>query len=250
MGRRKIVAGNWKMNLDLDEAAAWLGEMEAGLSKVNCDVVVFPSFIFLGDMMDIYEGNQIVFGAQNCSHLESGALTGEVSAAQLASIGVDYVIIGHSERRQHFGETNQMISEKLKAALTHELIPILCCGEPLEVRNEGKQKEYVKQQLEESLFKLSAAAANEVIIAYEPVWAIGTGLNATPEQAQEMHAYIRSLIAEKYSPSFAQQTIILYGGSCKPDNAKQLFACPDVDGGLIGGASLKAKDFIAIIEAA
>lgn len=250
MGRRKIVAGNWKMNLDLDEAAAWLGEMEAGLRKVNCDVVVFPSFIFLGDMMDIYEGEQIVFGAQNCSHLESGALTGEVSAAQLASIGVDYVIVGHSERRQHFGETNQIIQEKVKMALTHELIPVFCCGEPLEVRKEEKQKEYVKQQLEESLFSLPAAAINEVIIAYEPVWAIGTGLNATPEQAQEMHGYIRSLIAEKYSPSLAQQTIILYGGSCKPDNAKQLFACPDVDGGLIGGASLKAKDFIAIIEAA
>jgi triosephosphate isomerase len=250
MARRKIVAGNWKMNFDLQEAAGWLGEVETNLRKVNCDVVVFPSFVFIGDMMDMYEGEQIVFGAQNCSHLESGALTGEVSAAQLASIGVEYVIVGHSERREHFSETNQIIHEKIKLALKHELIPVLCCGEPLQVRNEGKQKEYVKQQLEESLFNLSAAAVNEVVIAYEPVWAIGTGLNATPEQAQEMHAYIRSLIAAKYSDSLAQQVIILYGGSCKPNNAKQLFACPDVDGGLIGGASLNAKDFIAIIEAA
>lgn len=250
MGRRKIVAGNWKMNLDLEEAAGWLGEVEANLRKANCDVVVFPSFIFIGDMMDMYEGEQIVFGAQNCSHLEGGALTGEVSAAQLASAGVEYVIVGHSERREHFGETNQMILEKLKLALKHELIPVLCCGEPLQVRNESKHKDYVKQQLEESLFLLPAAAVNEVVIAYEPVWAIGTGLNATPEQAQEMHAYIRSLIAGKYSDSLAQQIIILYGGSCKPENAGQLFACTDVDGGLVGGASLNAKDFIAIIEAA
>lgn len=250
MGRRKIVAANWKMNLSLDEAAAWLGEMEAGLRKANCDVVVFPSFVFLGDMMDMYEGELIVFGAQNCSHLESGALTGEVSAAQLASVGVDYVIVGHSERRQYFGETNKIVEEKLRIALKHELIPVFCCGEPLEIREQQKQKEYVKQQLEESLFHLPAAAVNETVIAYEPVWAIGTGLNASPEQAQEMHAYIRSLIAEKYSDSLARETIILYGGSCKPANAPQLFACPDVDGGLIGGASLNAKDFLAIIEAA
>jgi triosephosphate isomerase len=250
MRRQKIVAANWKMNLDLEEAAGWLGEVEANLRKANCDVVVFPSFIFIGDMMDMYEGVQIVFGAQNCSHLESGALTGEVSAAQLASAGVEYVIVGHSERREHFGETNHMILEKLKLALKHELIPVLCCGEPLQVRNDTKHKEYVKQQLEESLFQLPAAAVNEVVIAYEPVWAIGTGLNATPEQAQEMHAYIRSLIAGKYSETLAQQIIILYGGSCKPENARQLFACPDVDGGLVGGASLNAKDFIAIIEAA
>lgn len=250
MGRRKIVAANWKMNLNLDEAAAWLGEMEAGLRQASCDVVVFPSFVFLPDMMDMYEGELMVFGAQNCSHLESGALTGEVSAAQLAGIGVDYVIVGHSERRQYFGETNQIAEQKLKMALKHELIPVLCCGEPLEIRQQEKQKEYVKQQLEESLFNLPAAAVNETIIAYEPVWAIGTGLNASPEQAQEMHAYIRSLIAQKYSDSLAQQTIIVYGGSCKPGNARQLFACPDVDGGLIGGASLHAKDFLAIIEAA
>jgi triosephosphate isomerase len=247
--RRKIVAGNWKMNLDLTEAAEWLAEVDAGLRSDKCDVLVFPSFIFLGDLMDMYEGEQILFGAQNCSNKESGAYTGEVSAAQLASVGVEYVIVGHSERREHFGETNQMLKEKIQRALKNEITPIFCCGEPLEVRNANKQLEYVKQQLEESLLGFSVAAIAEIIIAYEPVWAIGTGLNATPEQAQEMHAFIRAEIAAKYSPEIAAQVPILYGGSCKPDNAKALFNCADVDGGLIGGASLKAKDFLAIIKA-
>ncbi len=248
MSRRKIVAGNWKMNLDLTEAAEWLAEVDAGLQSDNCDVLVFPSFILIGDLMDMYEGEQILFGAQNCSNKESGAFTGEVSAAQLASVGVEYVIIGHSERRDHFGETNQMLKEKIQRALKNELTPIFCCGEPFEMRNENKQQEFVKQQLEESLLGFSAAAMAEIIIAYEPVWAIGTGLNATPEQAQEMHAFMRSQIAAKYSEDLAQQIRILYGGSCKPDNAKELFSCADVDGGLIGGSSLMAKDFLAIIN--
>ena len=250
MKRRKIVAGNWKMNLDLTEAAEWLAEVDAGFQGDNCDVLVFPSFILIGDLMDMYEGEQILFGAQNCSHKESGAFTGEVSAAQLASVGVEFVIIGHSERREHFGETNQMLKGKIQQALKNEITPVFCCGEPLQVREEGKQREYVKKQLEESVLGFSAAAMAEIIIAYEPVWAIGTGLNATPEQAKEMHAVIRSQIAAKYSEALAQQIRILYGGSCKPDNAKELFDCADVDGGLIGGASLKAKDFLAIVQAA
>lgn len=250
MSRKKIVAGNWKMNLGLTEAAAWLAEVVSKLQNPTCDVMVFPSFVLLTDLMDMYEGDTILFGAQNCSHLESGALTGEVSAMQLASVGVGCVLVGHSERREHFGETNQIVLQKIQQALKHELLPVFCCGEPLAVRHEGKQKAFVQQQLEESIFQLPAAALSEIIIAYEPVWAIGTGLNATPEQAQEMHAFIRSLIAARYSDEAANQLPILYGGSCKPDNAKSLFACPDVDGGLIGGASLKANDFLAIIDAA
>lgn len=244
------MAGNWKMNLDLTEAAEWLAEVESRLRNPACDVMLFPSFILLADLMDMYEGDVLLFGAQNCSHLESGALTGEVSAMQLASVGVDSVIIGHSERREYFGETNPIVLQKIQQAIKHELMPVFCCGEPLAVRNEGKQKEFVKLQLEESIFQLPAVALSEIIVAYEPVWAIGTGLNATPEQAQEMHAFIRSLIAAKYSDDAATQLPILYGGSCNPTNAKSLFACPDVDGGLIGGASLKVNDFLSIIDAA
>jgi triosephosphate isomerase (TIM) len=248
--RTKIIAANWKMNLDISEAAEWLGEVGANVENCNCDILVFPSFVMVGDLMDLYEGDKIMFGAQNCSHKESGAYTGEVSATQLSSVGVEYVIIGHSERREYFGESNEMLKEKLQIALKHELTPVFCCGEPLAVRNENKQQEYVKKQLEESLFSFSSAAMAEIIIAYEPVWAIGTGKNASPEQAQEMHAFIRREIAAKYSDNLAQEIPIIYGGSCKPDNAKELFLQPDVDGGLIGSASLKAKDFLSIIQAA
>lgn len=249
MGRTKIVAANWKMNLNIDEAAEWLGNVAPAVEKAPCDVFVFPSFVMLGDLMDMYEGNKIMFGAQNCSNKSSGAYTGEVSAAQLASVGVELVLIGHSERRQYFGETNEMLREKLQLALQHELTPVFCCGEPLEVRNNNLQMDYVQKQLEETLFGFPPAAIADIIIAYEPVWAIGTGRNATAEQAQEMHAFIRSRIAAKYSDNLAAQTPILYGGSCKPDNAKELFACADVDGGLIGSASLEAEDFILIVKA-
>ncbi|MES2620991.1 MAG: triose-phosphate isomerase [Bacteroidota bacterium] len=248
--RTKIIAANWKMNLDIEEAAGWLSQVAPAVENSHCEVLVFPSFVMLGDLMDMYEGDKIMFGAQNCSHKESGAYTGEVSPAQLSSVGVDYVIIGHSERREYFNETNEVLREKLQVALKHELTPVFCCGEPLQVRNENQQQEYVKKQLEESLLNFPAAAIAEIIIAYEPVWAIGTGKNATSAQAQEMHAFIRSQIAAKYSNDLAQQTRIIYGGSCKPDNAKELFSCADVDGGLIGSASLKAADFLAIIRAA
>lgn len=249
MNRKKIVAANWKMNLDLPEAAAWLAEVDVGLNNPRCEVLVFPSFVLITDLMNLYEGEQILFGAQNCSHKESGAFTGEVSAAQLSSIGTEYVIVGHSERREHFAETNQMQKEKIQQALKNGVTPLFCCGEPLHIREAAKQKEFVKQQLEESLLGFSAAAIAEIIIAYEPVWAIGTGRTASPEQAQEMHAFIRAEIAAKFSNDLAQQVPILYGGSCKPENADSLFSCADVDGGLIGGASLKAKDFLAIIQA-
>ena len=251
MSRTKFVAANWKMNLNTETAAGWLGEIEANLKRgVNCDVAVFPSFIMITDLMDMYEGDLLTFGAQNCSHMPQGAYTGEVSAGQLAAAGVEYVIIGHSERREHFAETNAMLKQKLQQAFDNDLLPIFCCGEPLAVRNSGGQMEYVKQQLTESLFHFSAEQLSNVTIAYEPVWAIGTGLNATPEQAQQMHAFIRSLIQQQYGNVLAEEIRILYGGSCKPDNAADIFACPDVDGGLIGGASLKAEDFARIIQAA
>ncbi|MBK7150136.1 MAG: triose-phosphate isomerase [Bacteroidetes bacterium] len=250
MKRKKIVAGNWKMNMDLEMAAAWLSKLGVEMEQVDCDVILFPSFVLLPDMMDLYEGGKLTFGAQNCSHHEGGAYTGEVSASQLVSIGVDYVLIGHSERREHCGETNEMLKQKIKLALQEGLTPVFCCGEPLSVRNSGSQKEYVYKQLEESLFEFTAAQISEVIIAYEPIWAIGTGLNASPEQAQEMHAFIRSSIAAKYTDKIAAEMPILYGGSCKPDNASAIFSCIDVDGGLIGGASLKAEDFLKIVAQA
>jgi triosephosphate isomerase (TIM) len=249
MERKKIIAANWKMNLDINEAAEWLGDLTEAVEKTPCDVMVFPSFVMLGDLIDMYEGDKILFGAQNCSNKESGAYTGEVSARQLASIGVELVIVGHSERREYFHETNQMVYEKMQQAFLHELTPIFCCGEPGLERELGKHKEFVKNQLEESLFNFPAAALLETIIAYEPVWAIGTGVNATCEQTQEMHAYIRSLIAAKYSHNIAEQMPVLYGGSCKASNAKEIFNCSDVDGGLIGSASLRSIEFRSIIDA-
>jgi triosephosphate isomerase len=236
------------MNLDINEAAEWLGDVTEAVEATPCEVMVFPSFVMLGDLIDMYEGDKILFGAQNCSNKESGAYTGEVSARQLASIGVEFVILGHSERREYFGETNQVILEKLQQAFLHELAPIFCCGEPLAVREQSTHKEYVKQQLEESLFRFPTPALLETIIAYEPVWAIGTGRNATCEQAQEMHSFIRGLIASKYSNDVAQQVPILYGGSCNVSNAKEIFTCGDVDGGLIGSASLRSIEFRSIID--
>ncbi len=251
MKRTKFIAANWKMNLDIEQAAGWVGEVNANLPRnLNCDIAVFPSFIMITDLMDLYEGDVLLFGAQNCSHLPEGALTGEVSATQLAAAGVEYVIIGHSERREHFGETNQILTQKLQQALDNQLLPVFCCGEPLEVRNSNAQLAFVKKQLEESIFSFSAEVVSNMIIAYEPIWAIGTGLHATPEQAQEMHAFIRGLINEKYGNVLAEEIRIIYGGSCKPENAKLLFSCADVDGGLIGGASLKADDFVSIVGAA
>ncbi len=247
--RKKIVAGNWKMNKTLQEGIALAQEVEKMASGVPGDVelIIAPPFIHLTEVKKLL--NRVKLGAQNCASEASGAFTGEVSASMLASAGVQFVIIGHSERRSYYGETNSIINKKVRLALQNNLNPIFCCGEVLSEREKGKHLDVVKEQLEEGLFSLSPDEFSKVIIAYEPVWAIGTGVNATPAQAQEMHQYIRSLIAGKYDETIASNTSILYGGSCKPSNAGELFANPDVDGGLIGGASLKAEDFIGIAKA-
>ena len=248
MKRKKLVAGNWKMNLEIGEAIKLATDIKEARAKFACDVLLIPSFLYIADVKHMIYASGIHLGAQNCSLFENGAFTGEVSAKQLKSAGVEYIIIGHSERRQHFDENHGILRQKLEIALKYGLKPIFCCGEPLQVRNEGNQKEYVLKQLEESLFSFNAKDFANITIAYEPIWAIGTGVNATAEQAQEMHAFIRQQCVAKHP--IALQTRILYGGSCNADNARELFACPDVDGGLVGGASLKAKDFISIIEAA
>lgn len=249
--RRNIVAGNWKMNKTLQEGVALANELKDALSgvKANCEVIVAPPFIHLASVAEAVKGSVVKVAAQNCSDKESGAYTGEVSPAMVVSTGASYVILGHSERRSYYGETNAVVKAKVDAAISNGLNPIVCVGEVLEERENGKFLDVVSAQVKESLFHLDASAFGKVVIAYEPVWAIGTGKTATAEQAQEMHAFIRSLIAEKYGSEVAENTSILYGGSCKPSNAKELFANKDVDGGLIGGASLKAADFMGIITA-
>lgn len=250
--RKKIAAANWKMNGTLTEARQ-LAEalVHASLSlHDHQQVVICPPFVYLMMLREMFaQQPHLHIGAQNCFTEVSGAYTGEISAAMLASIGVEYVIIGHSERRQYFHETGDMLARKLDMALQHGLKPIFCCGEPLDVRQQEGQNAYVLQQLQDSVFHLSAEQLSRLVIAYEPVWAIGTGLNATPEQAQQMHAFIRSCLAEQYGAEIAQSLTILYGGSLKAANAAELFACPDVDGGLVGGASLKAAEFIQIVHA-
>jgi len=212
-------------------------------------VILCPPFIHLSELAKMLkECSFIKLGAQNCHYKDSGAFTGEVSAPMLASIGIDYVIAGHSERRQYFAETDDIVSLKVKAVLAHGLKPIFCCGEPLEVRQQNRHFDYVSRQVNECLLKLSAHEMKPVVIAYEPVWAIGTGINATPSQAQEMHAFIRELVQKTFGSAIADSTSILYGGSLKPDNAASLFSQPDVDGGLVGGASLVASDFVRIVQ--
>ncbi len=247
--RKKIIAGNWKMNLDLQTAAGLAKDIVAHEGSLKCEVLLFPSFVFLESVKNILNKSKINIGAQNCSHRENGAFTGEVSAQQLKSLGIEYVLIGHSERREHYNERNEILKEKLKIALKYNLKPVFCCGEPKQIREANGQEDFVLNQLKESLFGFSATEISNIIIAYEPVWAIGTGLNATAEQASNMHAFIRKQFAKKYSDSFSAQLPILYGGSCNPSNAKELFSCPDVDGSLVGGASLNASDFLAIIQA-
>ena len=249
--RKKIVAGNWKMNLNLQEGIALANELNEALvaDKPNCDVVICTPFIHLASVASAVDASVIGVGAENCADKVSGAYTGEVSAAMVVSTGAKYVILGHSERRAYYGETEAILKEKVQLALANGLTPIFCIGEVLEERNQGIQNEVVYKQLAGSLYDLSAEDFSKIILAYEPVWAIGTGLTATPEQAQEIHAYIRSTIVEKYGAEVAENTSILYGGSCKASNAKELFANADVDGGLIGGASLKVADFKGIIDA-
>jgi triosephosphate isomerase len=250
--RKKIVAGNWKMNMNLAEGLEFAGSIENYFKSKPAGktvIILCPPFIHLAGISAILKDSQIVSGAQNCASENSGAYTGEVSAGMIRSTGARYVIIGHSERRTYYHENDQLLNKKTSLAIKSGLNVIFCCGEVLKEREDGQHLTVVKRQLEDGLFNLSPEDFSKVIIAYEPVWAIGTGLTATPGQAQEMHKYIRDLISTKYGKNVADETSILYGGSCKPSNAAELFANPDVDGGLIGGASLKKEDFTAIIEA-
>ena len=238
------------MNKTLQEGIALAGEVNAALAETTppCTVVICTPFIHLASVVPLVDAEKIGVGAENCADKTSGAYTGEVSAAMVASTGAKYVILGHSERRAYYGETVEILEEKVKLALANGLTPIFCIGEVLAEREADKQNEVVAAQLA-SVFALSAEDFSKIVLAYEPVWAIGTGKTATPAQAQEMHAYIRSLVAEKYGAQVADDCSILYGGSCKPSNAKELFANPDVDGGLIGGAALKCADFMGIVQA-
>jgi triosephosphate isomerase (TIM) len=249
--RQNIVAGNWKMNKNLSEGVELAKELQSALQskKPNCRVVIGTPFIHLTEVCKTVDQDLIGVSAQNCADHESGAYTGEVSAEMVKSTGARYVILGHSERRAYYGETNEILKTKTDLALKNDLLPIFCIGEVLEEREAEKHFDVVKSQIEEALFHLTAVDFKKIVLAYEPVWAIGTGKTATPAQAQEMHAFIRKTLANKYGQEVARDISILYGGSCKPSNAKELFANPDVDGGLIGGASLKTDDFRGIISA-
>ncbi len=251
--RQKLVAGNWKMNKTLDEAKALLSEVVNMITDEvtgPVTVVLCPPALYLTTASAYLTGQErIMLGAQNCHQKPSGAYTGELSAAMLRSAGVEYVILGHSERRQHAGETNALLAEKVDAAIAHALTPIFCCGESLSMREDGDFIGFVKNQLTESLFHLSPEQMAQVVIAYEPIWAIGTGLTASAGQAQDMHFALRQHIAEKYGDELAQNLTILYGGSANEKNAAELFAMPDVDGGLIGGASLKSREFTNVVKA-
>ena len=239
------------MNTTLDEGVELANNVNNLLKdkKANCEVIVCVPFTHLTSVNAVLEPELVKLGAENCSEHAKGAYTGEVSASMVKSTGAEYVILGHSERRQYYGETAETLREKVALALENGLTPIFCIGEVLEEREAGKHFEVVKGQIVDGLFNLSAEDFSKIILAYEPVWAIGTGKTATSDQAEEIHAFIRSTIAEKYGKEVAENTSILYGGSCKPSNAKELFAKPDVDGGLIGGASLKCADFMGIVEA-
>ena len=250
--RKKIVAGNWKMNKDLKEAITLSQEIvelvEAELQE-DVTVILSPPFVHLKAVSDIAANHSKVFSsAQNCYEKASGAFTGEVAVSMIKSVGASYVIIGHSERRLYFNESSEQLAQKVDLILEARLTPIFCCGEQLEIREKDQHFEFVCNQITEGVFHLSAQQFSQLVIAYEPIWAIGTGVTASPEQAQEMHKKIREHLANQYGADIADSTTILYGGSCNPGNASDLFSCPDVDGGLIGGASLKARDFMDILN--
>ena len=248
--RKRIVAGNWKMNKTLKdglELASDINKILITKGKRPAEVILAPPYIHLSEIVKVVDPSIISVAAQNCATEEKGAYTGEISAGMITSTGATYVIIGHSERRTYYGEEDQVLNKKVNMALQNSLHPIFCCGEILTQRNDGVHFSVVRDQLENGLFSLDHEQFSRVIIAYEPVWAIGTGVTATPEQAQEMHQFIRDRVAKKYGNSAAQELSILYGGSCKPSNAEEIFSKPDVDGGLIGGASLVTEDFISII---
>ncbi len=244
--RKKILAGNWKMNLEWNDAKALfqsLSDMEPG----DVEVIVFPSAPYLLPLSTESSGT-VKVGTQNGYPKDSGAYTGETSFAQLKSIGITHALIGHSERREYFSESSEFLKQKTDACLAHGITPVFCCGEPLKIREKKEEKTFVTRQIEESLFHLDAGDLQKCVIAYEPIWAIGTGLTATSEQAEEMHLVIRNFIAAKYGSNTADNISILYGGSCNESNARELFSCPNVDGGLVGGASLKADSFRKIIK--
>ena len=248
--RKKIIAGNWKMNLDkIDSINLTSKILKNTEQEKDKKIILSPPFIYLEQLVtDCSEREDILIAAQNCSENGNGAYTGEVSAQMIKSIGVDYVIIGHSERRQYFNESHEVLNNKLSQALSNNLKVIFCCGENINQRDNNEFLDVINNQLSSTVFNLSAIDFSKIIIAYEPIWAIGTGKNATSEQAQEMHNYIRTIVSEKYGNEAANNVSILYGGSCKPSNAKSIFSQIDIDGGLIGGASLKSDDFISIIN--
>ena len=248
--RKKIVAGNWKMNTTVPEGIELAKAVVNGANEVPTEVklIIATPFTHLYPVADVVKGTRVSLSAENCADKEKGAYTGEVSAAMLESVHCEYTILGHSERRQYYGETDEKLVEKTKLALAHGLGVILCVGETLEEREAGKHFDVVKAQILNVLSHFSAEDMKKIIVAYEPVWAIGTGKTATAEQAEEIHAFIRNVLSEQFGKEVAEETSILYGGSCKPSNAKELFAKEDIDGGLIGGAALKAEDFLSIAK--
>lgn len=251
MPRTKIVAANWKMNLLMEDGISLTEAICNGLpDPLRCEIILAPPMLFLKEIASLVDGTSVRTAAQNCHYEISGAYTGEVSAEMVANVGATHCITGHSERRELFNETNPIIRAKIDAILRAGLTPIFCCGESLAIRTSGGQNAFVANQLEEGLFHLAPDVLEHVIIAYEPIWAIGTGVTASPQQAQEMHAFIRETIRSKYGNGVADALRILYGGSVKADNAASLFSQPDVDGGLVGGASLQPDGFLKIIEAA
>jgi triosephosphate isomerase len=253
MKRKPLIAGNWKMNTSLEKARELATEIKGMvLDEVNgnVEIILIPPFTHLSTVNGLLSGSNIKTGAQNCSQFYDGAYTGEISAAMLQSLKVGSVLVGHSERRQYFGETNQILAEKVKRALEAGLTLIFCCGEMLSDRESEKHFEVVKTQLDEGLFHIAEANLGKIVIAYEPVWAIGTGRTASASQAQEMHAFIRRLVIDHYSERAGKEMRILYGGSVKSGNAKELFSCEDIDGGLIGGAALESRGFTDIVKAA
>ena len=250
--RKNIVAGNWKMNKTLVESQALITEIRGIVRDENtnkAEVIICPTFLALPSASKLLDGSTVKLGAQNCHFEESGAYTGELSASMLKSVGVSHVIIGHSERRQYFHETNEMLAKKTTAAINQGLTVLFCVGETLQERESGSHFDVIKSQISEGLFHLNAKDMAMVVVAYEPVWAIGTGLTASSDQAEEVHAFIRSLLTEKFGEAISEDVSILYGGSVKPDNAAELFSQKNIDGGLIGGAALKARDFFDIIKA-
>lgn len=250
--RKKVIAGNWKMNNDLSESQNLISKLTSGLTgkELNCEVIICPPFTSLSEAALLTRDTPVKLGAQNMYYKESGAFTGEISAKMLKGIECEYVILGHSERRTIFNESDELINEKIKAALKADLKPIFCIGETLEERENGKEKDVLQAQLSGGLHQISVKQMENIIIAYEPVWAIGTGKTATPDQAEEMHDFIRNYIKDDFTPETAENLIIQYGGSVKPNNARELLSQKDIDGALVGGACLQADSFISIIESA